>query len=778
MNNKQIEAVNHIHGPLLVLAGAGTGKTTVITNRIANIIHKNYAGPSDILAVTFTNKAGNEMKQRMYNLIGNESKILNIGTFHSISLMILRRHIYKIGNNLNNGFTVISEDDQTKLIKQIIKEQSTEKPTNEMISKISCHISSWKDCGLMPEEITTSINNLSKQEQDSLKIYKIYQLTLVNSNVIDFDDFLLYCNKLFIKNKELLNYYQNKFKYILVDEYQDTNTSQHLWLRMLANKHLNLCCVGDDDQSIYSWRGAKIRNILKFSYDFPGAKIITLEQNYRSGSHILNIASDVISENNERHPKKLWTENQKNNLVQITSFTNGLAEAKNIAATINQIINKHNIKAKNIAILFRSTLQTMLFEEALTSYNINYNITGGLKFYARKEIRDIICYIRLIINPHDNIAFERIINTPKRGVGNGSLQKIKEYSKLHFHNIYNNKDEEIDQIQPLSLYKTIRKIIEDNNSIPNLTITKKSFSSKIINSFQEFIEIIEHTKQELENNDAATVISNLIKKTKYIDHLKDLYEDESVKRIDHINQLLAAISRFDDVRDFLHHASLVMDNETAENNTTNNNQIKEEEEFVNLMTIHSAKGLEFDVVFIPGFEEGIFPHHKGLKYNNTNHENNYDNINNKKYINQEISEERRLAYVALTRAKNFLYISYASNRLSFVEGRKIFENTEPSIFLHSINKKDYNFTKAINSFTNIYNYSNGTNQKQYHHDIKNNSQIITANDSSQIFKIGNNVEHVKFGQGIIIKMNNDIAQVAFKNQAIKSIKVNFLNKIK
>lgn len=427
LNEPQLLATRHTKGPILILAGAGTGKTKVLTHRIAHIIEQNLAHPYEILAVTFTNKAAKEMQDRITNIIHADG--LNIGTFHSIAARILRAHITFLGKDLTSNFTIINQDDQIRLVKNIALELNID--VKQYPAKmIHIIISKWKDQGLAPDKISES-DFIAPAYKLAKLVYFEYQKQMHASNAVDFGDLLLYCNQLLINNADILEYYQNKFKYILVDEYQDTNAVQYVWVRMLASKHKNICCVGDDDQSIYSWRGAEVKNILRFEQDFPNAVVVKLEQNYRSTPYILSAASQIISHNKHRHSKKLWTDQKDGEKIKIISCWNDKEEARFITTEIAKFINSSKYKTNQIAILVRAGFQTRSFEEAFISNALPYQIIGGLRFYERMEIRDLLAYIRLSINHNDTLALERIINVPRRSIGNVTLKKIKDFASEH-----------------------------------------------------------------------------------------------------------------------------------------------------------------------------------------------------------------------------------------------------------------------------------------------------------------------------------------------------------
>ncbi|XVN40537.1 MAG: DNA helicase PcrA [Rickettsia endosymbiont of Argas persicus] len=644
LNDQQQKAVLHTEGPLLLLAGAGTGKTKVLTSRIANIIHKNLAFPNNILAVTFTNKAAREMTERVNNLINCYG--LNIGTFHSMATRILRDQIEHLNLGLNNRFTIISQDDQLKLVKDIIKlkDIDTKKYVPKLIHVI---ISRWKDQGLLPNKLSSSDINLPVQRVAKL-VYEEYQQNLLTSNVLDFGDLLLYNNELFIKNPEILRYYQEKFKYILIDEYQDTNVVQYLWARMLASLNKNICCVGDDDQSIYGWRGAEVGNILRFEKDFLNATIIKLEQNYRSTLPILAAASNVINNNKNRHGKTLWTDKESGEKIKIISCWNDKEEARYIVGEIDKFVREGRYNAGNIAILVRAGFQTRSFEEAFINSAMPYKIIGGLRFYERMEIRDVLAYIRISLNQNDNLALERIINVPKRAIGAATLNKIKAYAVE----------------KNISNFAAIKEMLEQGEIKTKSYDTLKDLVNKISNWHERF------------NFDTPiNVAKAILDDSGYLEMLQEEKTEEALGRIENINEMLRAIAEFNDIHDFIEHASLVMENEVLETNYGGS---------VTIMTLHAAKGLEFDVVFLPGWEEGVFPSQKSLDEDGE----------------KGLEEERRIAYVGITRAKKELYITHAESRKIFYE----IVRSYPSRFIAEIPEEITIRTNSIKKYNSFYNF--------------------------------------------------------------------------
>lgn len=625
LNALQLEAVLYTSGPLLVLAGAGTGKTKVITTKIAYIIKEKLANPQDILAVTFTNKAAKEMVSRLYDIVKCEE--LNIGTFHSIAAKILRKHSTKLGIGLDTNFHIIDQDDQIRLIRDVMLSLNIDTSTYIPRAILSI-ISKWKDLGLLPQQLSITECHLPLQ-RTAIRIYNDYQNLLLKANLVDFNDLLLYNNELFAKNPLLAAHYRDKYKYILIDEYQDTNAVQYSWSRTLVNKLNNICCVGDDDQSIYGWRGAEISNILSFEQDFPNAKVIKLEQNYRSSSYILEAASSIIKNNKYRHNKMLWTNNYRGEQVKIISCVNDKEEANFVVNKIEKLLLQNKYNASNIAILVRAGFQTRAFEEALFSKALPYRVIGNLKFYERVEIKDLIAYIRVSLNENDNIALERIINVPKRSIGAITVNYIKSYAKDHSISMFN----AIKNILKLDLY----------------------FKNKTKKSIHEFINQIEVWKARYATEPALKVTQSILNDSGYLSYLELENTSEAKNKIENLKEMLSAIGDFKSITEFLEHSSLVSESDTLSPGNA-----------VNLMTLHASKGLEFDLVFLPGWEEGIFPNQRSIDEGEKN-----------------LEEERRIAYVGITRAKLDLYITFAESRRMFYD----FIYQTPSRFIQEIPNK-------------------------------------------------------------------------------------------
>lgn len=610
LNDKQYEAVINTDGPCLVIAGAGSGKTKVLTHKIAYLMQEKDIKPWNILAITFTNKAANEMKERVEALVGDDAKDMWIGTFHSICVKILRRFIDRIG--FDHSFVIFDTSDQRTLIKECLKDlKIDDKMFTDRI--VQFEISNAKNDMKEPEEYEAMVKGDYRREKIA-SVYNLYQRRLKENNAIDFDDIINYTIKIFKENDDVLDYYTNKFNYILVDEYQDTNKSQFTLIRLLAKAHGNITVVGDNDQGIYSFRGADISNILNFEKDFKGTKIIKLEQNYRCTQNILNAANSVIKNNEVKYKKKLWTENEEGALPTFHVSDDEYDEGRYIVEEINHLRREEYYKYSDFAILYRMNSQSRAIEEILRREDIPYKIVGGLKFYERKEIKDIIAYLRLINNTSDNLALKRIINEPKRGIGKTSLDKIQ--------------------------------AISEQTGIPMYQIIKEADQyglSRVYSNAQGFIEVIEDLISKKDEYTITELIKHTLKETGYTKALEDENSIEAENRIENLEEFLTVAVQFEeeeadnDLSTFLEGITLSSDIDGMD----------EEEESVTLMTLHSAKGLEFPVVFLVGMEEGIFPGYKSIGEP------------------KELEEERRLCYVGITRAKNNLYLTCSRQRTMF-----------------------------------------------------------------------------------------------------------------
>jgi len=645
LNKNQKEAIIDLEGPCLIVAGAGSGKTKVLTSRVVHIIKQKKAWPNQILCVTFTNKAAREMQNRITVTLNEKvSSLPWLGTFHSVCAKLLRRHAEAVG--LNSNFTIIDQDDQIRLIKNICKAENID------IKKISpkfvlSFINQWKNKGLLPENVTAKKG--VPLEKAILNVYKFYQERLKILNSCDFGDLILLCVSMFEKNADILELYLNNFKYILVDEYQDSNYIQSKWLNLLAKKKNNICCVGDDDQSIYSWRGAEIRNFLDFNKTYKNAKIIKLEQNYRSTQNILSAASGLISKNSDRLGKNLWTESKDGEPVNLTCYKNGRDEAVGVSDKIEQNLKK-KYSLNNISILVRAIFQTREFEERFLKIGMGYRVIGGTKFYQRAEVKDGVAFLRIVNQKNDDLAFERIVNTPKRSIGDSTVKQLHDYSR---HNKKTLEDSAIDLLQ-LNKIKPKAKI----------------GLIKILNFFNKW-------RLDLKEKKHYELMEIILDESGYSKMLKDKKDLESEGRLENLKELIRGMHDFDNLQGFLEHVALA----------TSIDQDWDGEK-VNLMTMHAAKGLEFDAVFLPGWEEGLFPHQKSLEEKG----------------DLALEEERRLAYVGLTRAKKESFISFVMSRMyrgdwvDSLASRFIEELPEENIKkneVKDINNEDFFFNQDI-----------------------------------------------------------------------------------
>ncbi|KWW22216.1 ATP-dependent DNA helicase PcrA [Peribacillus simplex] len=611
LNQQQQKAVKSTDGPLLIMAGAGSGKTRVLTHRIAYLMVEKEIAPWNILAITFTNKAAREMKERIRAILGGASEDIWISTFHSMCVRILRRDIDRIGYNRN--FSILDTTDQQSVIKQIMKERNMDTKKYDYRAILGS-ISSAKNELVGPEEYMKTASKFFTKV--TAEVYTEYQKRLRKNSALDFDDLIMMTIQLFQLVPEVLEYYQRKFQYIHVDEYQDTNRAQYMLVKLLASRFRNLCVVGDSDQSIYRWRGADIANILSFEKDYPNANMIFLEQNYRSTKKILEAANKVIDNNQNRKPKNLWTENADGNKLFYYRADNEQGEAQFVAGKINELVQDGSRKYSDIAILYRTNAQSRVMEEVLLKSNINYAIVGGTKFYDRKEIKDLLAYLRLIANPDDDISLRRVINVPKRGIGATSMDKVADYANQY----------------DVSIYKALE------------SVEMVGISGKATKAAREFHTLITNYTNQQEYLSVTELVEEVIKKTGYREMLQAEKTIESQSRLENIDEFLSVTKAFESNSDdkslvgFLTDLALVADIDQLDENA------EEYTNTVTLMTLHSAKGLEYPVVFLLGLEEGVFPHSRSLM------------------DEEEMEEERRLAYVGITRAENELFMSNAQMR--------------------------------------------------------------------------------------------------------------------
>jgi len=604
LNEPQREAVLTTEGPVLVLAGAGTGKTSALTARLAHLIYTRRAWPSEILSVTFTNKAAREMQHRVGRIIGDAVEGMQfLGTFHSVAARMLRRHAELVG--LKSNFTIIDTDDQLRLLKQtIVAADLDEKrwPARLLASLID----KWKNRGWTPEKLPGD-EVFAFADGRGRELYDAYQNRLLTLNAADFGDLLLHMLTIFTRHPDVLGQYQQRFKYILVDEYQDTNVSQYLWLRLLAQERKNICCVGDDDQSIYSWRGAEVANILRFEQDFPGAKVIRLEQNYRSTSHILGAAGGVIAKNSGRLGKTLWTEADGGEKVSVVGVWDGPEEARRISDEIERL-QRQGESLNDTAILVRAQFQTREFEDRFITIGLPYKIVGGFRFYERQEIRDALAYFRVVSQPADDLAFERIVNTPKRGLGDKSIQRLHSLARA--------------EAMPLA---AAAAALVETDELPGGA--RRALTG--------LVQDIARWRAQLAELPHAELARLILEEAGYIAMWQADRSAEASGRLENLQELTRAMEEFENMSSFLDHVALVMENEQSDVS-----------EKVTIMTLHAAKGLEFDFVFLPGWEEGVFPSQRSLDEGG----------------NASLEEERRLAYVGITRAKRKAYVLHAANR--------------------------------------------------------------------------------------------------------------------
>ncbi len=724
LNDKQYEAVTTTEGPSLVIAGAGSGKTKVLTHKIAYLIGEKNIKPWNILAITFTNKAANEMKERVRNLIGEVADDIWMGTFHSICVRILRKTIDRIG--FDSSFVIFDTSDQKTMIKKILKEQNLDDKIFTDKS-VLYEISNAKNEMLQPAQYAARSNGDFRKEQIA-EIYSIYQKRLKENNAIDFDDIINFTIEILLDNPDILEYYSDKFRYVLVDEYQDTNKSQFTLVTLLASKFGNITVVGDNDQGIYSFRGADISNILNFEKDFPGTKIIKLEQNYRCTQNVLNVANEIIKNNETKYEKKLWTSNEAGSLPKVYRGDNEYDEANYIVSEINSLRRNEYYKYSDFAVLYRMNTQSRSIEDILRRENIPYKIIGGLKFYERKEIKDIIAYLRLIHNVADNLSLTRIINEPKRGVGKTSLDNVEQ--------------------------------IANSNGIPMYEVIKRADEfglNRVFGNTREFIATIEELRDLKDTKLISDLIKETLKKTGYTKALEDENTIEAENRIENLNEFLTVAIEFEEqsadhsLTEFLEGITLSSDLDGME----------EAEESITLMTLHSAKGHEFPAVFLVGMEEGIFPGYKSIGEE------------------KELEEERRLCYVGITRAKEKLFMTAAKQRTIF--GSTSFNNISrfikeiPANMLEGMEELEQNSNSTFGESNMEWNYGNSRNSGFFDnpvttyksHEIPKkataasfgfkSAETFLANlnkprnnaISLENYKSGVKVYHKKFGEGLI-----------------------------
>ena len=729
LNNQQRIAVEKTNGALLVLAGAGSGKTRVLTYKILHLLVKKLAFPNQILAVTFTNKASLEMKSRVSSLLNYPIDKMWLGTFHALSVKILRPNAELVG--LKSNFIIIDSADQLKLIKRICETEGIDikEKTPKYFASI---IDRFKNKGIFAKNVK---NNKFKKDNDVAKIYKIYQQELIRLNCADFGDLILYCLQIFRDNKEVLVNYQKLFKYILVDEYQDINNVQQQWLEAFYQGSKNICCVGDDDQSIYSWRGADVTNLLNFEKNFSKPVIIRLEQNYRSTKNILECASTLIKKNDGRYGKNLWSDNEIGEKIYINGFWQTKDESIFVSDQIEKLVSQ-KVSLKEIAILFRVSAHTRSFEDRFINLGLPYKIIGGLRFYERKEIKDIIAYLRLINNPEDDLALERIINIPKRGIGKTTLSKINSIARL----------------KKISMLDASKEFISISKSKVNIEISE--FLVKVTKwiALKNQLDHINLTQLVLEDSNYIIFLEQEEKLSK---------SPESLNRLDNIKEFIESLKDFDNLQGFLEHVSLIMENISSTS-----------EETITLMTMHGAKGLEFNNVFLAGWEEGVFPSKRSIEETGK----------------IGLEEERRLAYVALTRAKKTINITYVNqNRYSYASH----DFNMPSRFINELPKdlidindstylKNDDFIQEFSQIDESDNHLISPGRKRLLSSKKKSdidwefNQDLASDEGDTSILIGSKVFHQKFGNGFILDFDGEKAEVNFDKSDIKKIFIKYL----
>ncbi|PCJ71929.1 MAG: ATP-dependent DNA helicase [Rhodobiaceae bacterium] len=733
LNDNQREAVEAMNGPVLVLAGAGTGKTRVLTTRLAHVLATRNAWPSQILAVTFTNKAAREMQNRIGMLVGGVVEGMPwLGTFHSIGAKILRRHAELVG--LRSDFTILDMDDQNRLLKQLIRADGIDEkrwPARQLAS----YIDGWKNRGLTPDKVPAGDAEHYGNGKGAT-LYAAYQARLKILNAADFGDLLLECLRLFQENPTVLADYQERFKYMLVDEYQDTNVAQYLWLRLLAQKHKNICCVGDDDQSIYGWRGAEVDNILRFEKDFPGAKVVRLEQNYRSTPHILGAAAGLITANESRLGKTLWTDLNEGEKVTLRGLWDGEEEARVISEDIEQLQRKGHL-LREIAILVRASFQMREFEDRFINLGLPYRVVGGPRFYERMEVRDANAYLRLVAQADDDLAFERIVNKPKRGLGDKALQTLHQLARA----------------QGISLMRAARLVVDT-----------EELRQPARRNLKAFVEMVDRWRALVPGMGHIELAETILDESGYTEMWQNDRSADAPGRLDNLKEVVRSMDHFENLAGYLEHISLVM--EIEQNDTIDK---------VNLMTLHSSKGLEFDTVFLPGWEEGLFPHQRSLDESGIS----------------GLEEERRLAYVGITRAKKNARISFASNRRI----HNLWQSSIPSRFVDELPKDHVEVIQGDTSFGNYAEFG----QSRFDHEftqsnyggpgwqraqanaragamktrppnIEAHAELIATSDpAASSYEAGERVFHQKFGYGLVAEIDGNKLTVEFEHSGRKKV---------
>jgi len=737
LNEAQSEAVLSTEGPVLVLAGAGTGKTRVLTTRIGHILETGKAKPNEILAVTFTNKATREMKNRIGQMIGSAVEGMPwLGTFHSIGVKVLRRHAELV--DLKSNFTILDTDDTLRLLKQLIKAQNIDEkrwPPRALATLID----GWKNRGLSPDKVPNG-EGFAFAQGLGKDLYTAYQTRLKELNAVDFGDLLLEMNKLFQTHPDVLKQYHNRFKYILVDEYQDTNIAQYLWLRLVAQGTGNICCVGDDDQAIYGWRGAEVDNILRFEEDFKGAKTIRLERNYRSTGHILAAASGLITHNKDRLGKTLHTDDGLGEKLTLRSLWDDAEEARTIGDEIEALQTKQH-PLNEISILVRASFQMRAFEDRFVTLGLPYRVIGGPRFYERLEIKDACAYFEVVLNPANDLKFERIINTPKRGLATATLEVLHQHAKA----------------KSISLFEAAIEIVDSQELRP-----------KPRGSLRQLLEQFAHWRSAIETTPHIELAERILDESGYTQMWQKDKSPQSHTRLENLKELIRYMGEFENLAGFMEHVSLVMD---ADANSDGDR--------VNLMTLHAAKGLEFDTVFLPGWEEGLFPHQRSLDEEGR----------------AGLEEERRLGYVGITRAKKRAHISFAQNRR--IHGT--WSSPLPSRFIDELPEENIDVIETATNYggyiSNRFENIHQNHQRTAHHAATNPTKkqrisegqlidgkvigsktISSTNSTTTDYAIGERVFHQKFGYGTINEITGDKLTIDFEKSDTKKVIASFVER--
>ena len=733
LNDAQREAVGATDGPVLVLAGAGTGKTRVLTTRIAHVLSLGLARPGEVLAVTFTNKAAREMKGRVEELLQRSVESMWLGTFHAMGARILRSHAELVG--LKTNFTILDTDDQIRLMKQVIEAANIDEK-KWPARNLAALIGRWKDRGIGPERAATEGGG-DFAFGKAPELYVAYQNRLKSLNAVDFGDLLLHCLTIFGSHGDVLADYQRRFRYILVDEYQDANMAQYLWLRLLARAHHNICCVGDDDQSIYGWRGAEVGNILRFEKDFDDARVIRLEQNYRSTPHILAAAGGLIANNSGRLGKTLWTDAAEGEQIKIRGLWDGEEEARFVGDEIESLQTQGH-RLNEIAILVRAVFQMREFEERFLTLGLPYRVIGGLRFYERREIRDAIAYFRTIAQPDNDLAFERIVNVPRRGIGATTMQAMHRLARA----------------RSLPLTLAAADLVGTDELRPQARRALSDLLARLV-----------HWRSEKSRLPHAELAEIVLDDSGYTAMWQNDKSPDAPGKLENLKELVAAMDEFENLEGFLEHVSLVMENEDSG-----------PDDKVNVMTLHGAKGLEFDTIFLPGWEEGVFPNQRSLDEGGL----------------IALEEERRLAHVGLTRARQRAYVCFAANRRIYNQ----WQSSIPSRFVDELPREsveyvselglyegraDQTFAESEGEFGSTERPQLGRRRSRYNRAVtsgglvlEGQAEAVPHRESKGNFRIGDQVFHQKFGYGQVLSVDGDRIQVSFEKAGLKKVVDSFV----